>query len=220
VDDDDPVGAVARLALAHDPALGEPTVRIRRGPPTPEDSAWVRAAAGGRALMVWPHSSGGTSVGDTLAAVVTTSGAVVSYFARREPIAWWADGTPAAREGAIGGGCIREVGFSLPEAGDGALSVGTQRLMQRLAESCGASGDRAALPPDELKRLVAPPEASVRAHFDAPAPARSWLAIAALLGGLVLLLAEWYVRDRGRMGAEAAAAPVAPVVLPVSVNDR
>ncbi len=200
IDVDDPIGAAARLALPLGNTSGIASVRMRRGLPSSADSAWGRTS--GRVLVSWPARDS-SSTPDTLAAVATTQGAMVGFFTRSrtpesgEAIAWWSDGEVAARELPNGDGCIRMVGFSPSAMGDGALSPGMQRMMRRLAARCGSDVDTSLLPSHELAALVAPPAGiTPPAAVARRAAARSWLSVWLLVAGLLMLLAEWYLRAR------------------------
>lgn len=202
--DDDPIGASARLALG---GAGDPvgaTVRMRRGSVTAADSTW--GSGNGRVLVQWPSLE--LAAPDTLAAVVGQAASVIGYVTRTQvpgsgtAILWWGDGTVAATESPNGTGCIRTIGFAPSAAGDGALSFAMQRLMRQLAAPCGTAEDRVPLPADEVAALIAPPP-STAAERDGPAVSsagRPWLAILLLLLGLVMLLADWYLRTRGEEG--------------------
>jgi hypothetical protein len=204
-DDEDPIGAAARLALPRADAGGNASVRMRRGARSAADSAWARS--GGRVLVTWPGQNDPIA-SDTLAALATTSGVVVAYFARRAtptmgiPIAWWSDGTAAATEVPNGDGCIRVIGFTPPVAGDGALTFGMQRLLRRLAAPCGPVTDTSLLSGQQLADLVPPVQLVVPREAPLPAAERSWIALALLLAALLLLAAEWHVRERPRMTPE------------------
>lgn len=208
LNEDDPISAAAHLALPRGDIGRNAVVRMLRGVPTGADSRWGRGT--GHVLVIWPAAD--TSVAaDTLAGVVSQEGVVVAYFTRRAlpdlgtPIAWWSDGAVAAREVPNGGGCRRAIGFSPPVVGDGALSLGMQHLVRRLAAPCGPIADATALSPAEYAQLVAPPEPVVRRDVAPPAIERSSLAVWLLLAALLLLLAEWYLRGRPERLAESPA---------------
>ena len=196
---DDPIGAAIRLALSLGDADGSASVRMRRGLPSAQDVAWGQR--GRHVLVSWPERTA-PDMPDTLAALATTNGTVVAYFAKSpastagEPIAWWSDGALAATEGPNGDGCIRMIGFAPPVAGDGAVSFGMQRLMRRLAAPCGAVIDASPLSAGPLAELVAPAQRLTADGVPLAAAERSWIAVWLLVGGLLLLVAEWRVRDR------------------------
>ncbi|MEP7348100.1 MAG: hypothetical protein ABI877_22715, partial [Gemmatimonadaceae bacterium] len=211
LDEDDPVGASARLALRHETAPGSASIRVRRGAISPTDSVWGRG--GGRVLVKWPMMDA-SGAPDTIAAVATTQGAVVGFFTSSpipqagEPIAWWSDGSVAAREVPNGNGCIRVIGFSPSSTGDGALSFGMQRLMRRLAAPCGPVVDASVVSAQEIAALVARPQGVERPAAVLPVLEHSWLAVWLLLAALVMLLAEWYLRDRPEQVARLSAGRV------------
>src|SRR5688572_3131840 len=138
---DDPVVAGVRLALSHGLLTG--SSRVVRGVPTATDSAF---ASGGSSLVLWPrqregvdrveavHASDATAIGHLVrSSALTDSGRV---------IARWEDGTPAARERSLGSGCVRSIGFDVPDLGDFVLTTSFQRLVSVLVAPCGGHFDR------------------------------------------------------------------------------
>ena len=95
-----------------------------------------------------------------------------------------------------GDGCIRTIGFAPASAGDGALSFSMQRLMRRIAAPCGEVIDPSPVPGDALSQLVVPPGTSPPEATTQERTPQRWLAIGLLLAGVLLLLAEWYVRSQ------------------------
>ena len=197
--EDDPISAAVRLSLPLGDAAGNASVRMRRGMLSLQDSVWGRR--GRHVLVSWP----GPAVPDrpdTLAALATTYGAVVAYFSRSPasaagaPIAWWSDGAVAATETANGDGCIRTMRFAPPVTGDGAVSFGMQRLMRRMAAPCGGVIDASPLPAVRLAALIAPAQRLTAERAPLVAVEGSRIAVWILVAGLLLLAAEWYVRDR------------------------
>jgi len=155
------------------------------------------ALAGGT-LVVWdsaaaPGSAQGLVMGDDV---------VVAPLARRTierpdaVVARWADGAAAAREGAIGAGCLRTVGIGMPPAGDLALRPAMQRVIRGLVAPC----TRATVSPASdsvlaVLRGTGTVAASSALLGDEQAPSRlvPWLLGAALLCALL----ELAVRARG-----------------------
>lgn len=141
----DPVLAAAGLAR---PLADSARVRVVRSSPSPADSSWARA---GGVLVHWPAAreqpGWARGAADTIGAVVTDAGSVVSAYARpwRAPagraIAWWADGEPAATEGSLGAGCLRRVAVAVPETGDAALAPSFRRLLGAVTARCGGARD-------------------------------------------------------------------------------
>ena len=115
-------------------------VRVVRGAVLESDSAWVRA--GRRVLLHWPIDTGGGT--PSAQAVVTRTVVLAAPLVRRamvpsedaQVIATFADGSPAAVERRYGAGCVREVAFDFPRAGDVPLRESSRRVAARLAERC------------------------------------------------------------------------------------
>jgi hypothetical protein len=201
---DDPLAAT--VALASGSARAERVVRLVRDAPDAADTAWARDSAG--VLVHWPavvtasdtdaaaapRRSGAVISGDVVAVAPWTRGAVPAG----RPIAWWADGEPAAAENTLGSGCVREVVIGVPRAGDVALSAAAQRLVRALTGPCGAP-DRLGPVADSLVAKLAGDGALVsgtrlvRAGVQT-SRATPWL----LAAGLALLLVEWMLRRRVR----------------------
>ena len=198
----DPLAATAALlGAAGENGVGR--VRLIRDAPTAADSSWARDSSG--ALVQWPRDS----VGPVDSAVfLSGSGAVVARNVvavaawQRRPlpagraVAWWTDGSPAAVEAPLGGGCIRSVAVGVPEAGDVALARSTQRLLNALTSPCGTPAPAGPVADSIVERVAGsgPLVAGTRlvrasAHRS---PATPWL----LAAGLALLLLEWMARRR------------------------
>lgn len=206
---DDPLSAALRLrGMGADPGA----VRALRATPAPDDSAWARR---GGALVHWPSASSGQDASatagaegpDSIGAVIAEGAVVVAAFARRRdpivgteaegarPIAWWADGRPAASERPLGEGCLRDVMIDLPMRGDLVLRASFAGLLHALTGPCGGTSGRRRAPDEIVAGLAG---AGALASTNAlPHPARqsalaSWL----LAGALLLALAEPFVRQR------------------------
>jgi hypothetical protein len=184
--DDNPVTAGVRLAESHGLLRG--VSRVVRTAATSGDSAF---AAGGGALLIWPRAAAGNDRVDGIHAGAATA---IGHFIRTpgagdsgRVIARWIDGTAAARESASGAGCVRTIGFDVPDLGDFVLTTSFQRLVAALAGPCGdpPGGDVAA--DSVVAAIAARPAsgASARAPDDARAPNR----IAALFMALAVALA-------------------------------
>jgi hypothetical protein len=174
----DPV--VAALSLVG-PVDGGATVRVRRADPTAADTAWAR---GGGTLVAWPVSqpparwnarpdpdtafSVIASVGSGLDAASATTATVVAPFERAadpppgRAIAYWGDGSPAATETSLGGGCVRSVAVRVPVVGDLALTPAFRSFARRMAEPCDGSAG-AVVPDSIVARVLAPAPRDVRA---------------------------------------------------------
>lgn len=202
----DPVVAALGLVRARDGAA----VRVLRRAPRAEDHEW--ATGEGRVLVEWPRDSvpsgwQARAPWDTSGAVVAGDVVAIGPFARRwraeaRPaqatiVARWPDGEAAATESRTSGGCIRQIGFNPPDAGDAALRPGFLALLGALFAPCG--GDRAAaLSLAEATRLAGTGPLLATALM-APAPDRRSALSPWLLGvALALLAAEHVLRDRLR----------------------
>lgn len=205
--------------LSRQPGSGPSTalheVFIRRGdatftPPANVEDGWI--------AIVWPESgvpNGWQPVRDTVGAVAAKGVALVSSWVRTSlpatqtlrgarAIAWWSDGAVAATERAVGTGCVRDVGIVVPPSSDVLLGASVNGLMSALLAPCvGALRSVIDVPEsilaDSLDRSHG--AAAPAAHFrtSSVAGARStphWLAPTLLVVALVLLVAEWLLRDR------------------------
>ncbi len=136
-------------------------------------------------------------------------------------IAWWGDGTPAALEYRIGAQCLREVGIAVAPSSDLLLDANARGVLSALRAPCGELAAAAATAAregvsarvnDSLSASVTdlerdPMGASVgdaaapAAYFRADSASRigsmpRWLTPVLLALALLLLLAEWFLRDR------------------------
>lgn len=194
---DDPVLAGIRLARSNGFLRG--TTRVIRGVASASDSAWVDS---GRVLVAWPvaatgteervdgvHAGDHTAIGHFTARTIADSGRVVAR---------WVNGRAAAREVDARSGCIRTIGFDVPDVGDFVLTPSFQRLAAELVGPCRGSAE----PGDEvlsdslLAELASPPPnapATTRVDMGrAPDRTAAMLIIVAIL----LLLGELLVRRR------------------------
>lgn len=178
----------------------EPLTRIVRGPPSAADSMWASEA--GHVLVNWPI--GADSAASTAVAVVAPKAVLVAPLVRRgmevgqeaRIVARFGDGSPSIVERAYGAGCIRDVGFDLPVAGDVALRESTRRLVRVAGAPCESDEPRSLIAParlDSLRgagRLLA--TSSLTRPSEQQSAATSWL----LIVGALLLIAELGVRQR------------------------
>ena len=196
---DDPVAAGIALWGWHSEAQ---RVRLVRRTPVPDDSAW---AHGGGVLVHWPAAPEGAQGpgSDSIGAVITEGAVVVAGFARRAqsgmddaaPVAWWADGRPAAVQRSSGAGCIREVAIEVPRRGDLVLRPSFRRLLHALTRPCHGVSDSRPLP-DGAMALLAGEGTLAHASALPGASRRSTLAPWLLLGALALALLEPLARRR------------------------
>ena len=194
---DDPVLAALRLARANGFVRG--TSRVVRGIASASDSAWVDS---GRVLVEWPAAAAGaadgvngvragdhTAIGHFIARPINDSGRVVAR---------WVNGRAAAREVGAGAGCIRTIGFDVPDIGDFVLTPSFQRLAAELVGPCIGSAVQIAeaLPDSLVASLAAPLEnVPVAARPDVGrAPNRTAAMILSV--AILLLMLEILVRRR------------------------
>lgn len=137
-DGDDPVAATAQLL--GDSAVVQGTIISRRAIWSTEDSL---AADRGATVVSWPALlAARTQPLEALTVARTTwiaplgRDTVAPRPLRARPIAWWADGAPAAWMSEIGRGCRIDVRASLPPAGDHVLSLSAQAWLAALVRSC------------------------------------------------------------------------------------
>jgi hypothetical protein len=134
------------------PMLASP-VRVVRGTPTADDSAWART---GNVLVHWPATDADAdwahrSSIDAIGGVTAGGATLVGRFPRPwslagHVVARWADGEPAAVEQAVGTGCIRDVAILVDESSDLTLRAGFRALARELLAPC--DGHRATTPID------------------------------------------------------------------------
>ena len=136
-----PASDAVAAAAAPFMAAGDARIRVVRAAPSAADSAWVRES--GHVLVHWPRGS--DSARATAEAIVGrrasfsprhSSGIQRLMRAMRALIARFADGSSAVTERAYGSGCIRDVGFDFPLAGDVPLRESSRRLVAALGAPC------------------------------------------------------------------------------------
>ena len=194
---DDPVLAGLRLARANGFVRG--TSRVVRGVATASDSAWVDS---GRVLVEWPV--GVARAADRVNAVRAGDHTAIGHFIARpigdsgRVVARWVNGMAAAREVGARAGCIRTIGFDVPDVGDFVLTPSFQRLAAELVGPCVGSALQIdeALPDSIVASLAAPLQkepAADRADVGrAPNRAGAMILIIAIL----LMAFEMLVRRR------------------------
>ena len=192
---DDPVAAAIRLADSHGILRG--TTRVVRDGATPEDSAWV---TGGRALVVWPrsnasdssrvdglHTEGATAIGHYIRTQSGDSGLVVAR---------WVNGDVAARQSTLRSGCVRTIGFDVPDIGDFVLSPSFQRLVSELVGPCGGRRVEGAVSDSVIATLAALPGVAVRSPVPDESRAPNRLAAALMTLAVLLGIVELAARRR------------------------
>jgi hypothetical protein len=147
------------------------------------------AAAGAAERVNGVRAGDHTAIGHFIARPIGDSGRVVAR---------WVNGRAAAREVGGGGGCIRTIGFDVPDVGDFVLTPSFQRLAAELVRPCAGSAVQIdeALPDSLVASLAAPLQnvpAAARADVGrAPNRAAAMMLIVAIL----LMLLEILVRRR------------------------
>jgi len=115
-------------------------------------------------------------------------------------IAWWSDGEIAAVEQLVSGGCVRNIGIAVPASGDQLLGESARGLLDALIAPCGVQRRPipiALLSADTAHHTHLAVAASLRldaAHATSSQPA--WLTPVLTALALLLLVAEWVLRDR------------------------
>lgn len=184
------------------------TVRVVRTEPTRDDSTW--ASVDGHVLVHWPardaiHWMRRERI-DAIGGVTANGATVVSRFPRLwvlegHAVARWADGEPAATERALGGGCIRDVGVLIDQAGDVALRVPFRQFAAALVGPCGGTRDLAPL--DSASRAALGgdgPLAAAQLLRDRSTQRSRWTPWL-LFAGALLLLGELAMRRERRVVA-------------------
>ncbi len=187
---DDPLGP----AMASSPSSAKIVTRLIRDGATAADSAFART---GGTVVRWGSMPAarpvaeGLAVGDEVIVAALGRRAVMSQRA----IARWADGTAAATETTLGKGCLRDVGVSIPVAGDIALHPPFQRIVRALLTPCGFMAAEHAADSTTIAWLGGATSSAARARLlrgeaERPSPLTPWLLSLAIL----LALAELAVR--------------------------
>jgi hypothetical protein len=194
-----PNDAVA-AGLALLPALPAP-VRIVRGHPTADDSAWAR---NGNVLVHWPATDVDADWPhrgpiDAIGAVTAGRTTLIGRFPRPwtlagRVIARWADGEPAAVEQSAGRGCIRHVAILIDESSDLTLRENFRSFASELLAPCDGRRATASLDSATIARLAGSGSlaSSLRLRDTATETSRwtPWLLVAAAFA----LIAELSVR--------------------------
>jgi hypothetical protein len=208
-----PVNDPLRFAVAqlNATAAATDTIIVSRLPPTPADSAMAER---GHAVVHMPPGGistafAATARADTVYGLAVEAYTMITALERGsrvvsldvEPgtthvVARWIDGAAAAVERSLGAGCVREVGFAVPDAGDIVVSRSFHRVLSAIAAPCGVhlrstplgGTQRAALAGTGDEQAVFRPVRSAVA----PSPAAPLL----LLLVVAMLVAELIVRRR------------------------
>jgi hypothetical protein len=158
------------------------------------------AAAGGATAVVWTrapresdqrvggvHIGGATAIGHFVRAPLLDSGMVVAR---------WVDGSTAAVERRVGGGCIRTVGFDVPDVGDFTLTAGFQRIAAELLAPCGGWESGRVASDSLIAALASSPPQLLAVHVPDESEAINRLAAALMTLAVLLSLGELMLRRR------------------------
>lgn len=183
-------------------------VRVIRDTPSAADSA---AASAGSAVVFWPRAAAGATMKveglSTINATLVASLGRLSVPTGRSgagglrTAARWADGSPAAIEQPLGGGCIRTVGVGLPASGDLVLQPSFAAVARELLSPCGGARSEGASAADSSWRALGRSGAAALAPALLADHGKSPLAAWLLGSALAALLAEWWFRSRPRQGS-------------------
>ena len=191
---DDPL----RPALSFSDGMANVEVRVVRNGATGADSAW--AAAGHRALVVWPAMRAGTpnaarGARDSIGSVIAGGRVLVAPLERHaaQPegriVARWIDGSAAATEAPHGAGCIRTVAIGVPATGDVVLRPEFVLFVRELLAPCG--GHRELTPASDAITAALAGDGALAASRDirdegnADPRLAGWLLVSALVLGLL-----------------------------------
>jgi hypothetical protein len=190
-DVDDPVVAGVRLAQAN--GLLHASVRLLRAA-----SADVAIASGGGVSVVWPRITADT--GQRIDAVQARSATAIGHFIRTplsdsgRIVAHWRDGRPAATERTSGSGCVRTIGFDVPDVGDFTITPAFQRLAAALLSPCAGKQPRVVAPDSLIAAIASPPATVVNAPDEGRPSGR--LAAALMILAVLLSAVELLFRRR------------------------
>lgn len=109
-------------------------------------------------------------------------------------IARWIDGEPAAVEIAMDGGCLRSIGFKLPEAGDTILRTDFVRFLDRLSLPCGEVPDLSPVGVAFVSQLAGDGQPAMSSSVSPPTRRATQLSLWLLCAAALLLLVEYPLR--------------------------
>jgi len=187
---DDPVVAGIRLARANGLIRGESRV-IREGPaaaPVPGTTVvlWPRTEPNDELRVDAVHANDVTAIGQFIPTPLGDSGRV---------IARWVNGAPAAREVVQGGGCVRTIGFDVPDVGDFVLTPSFQRLTAELLAPCGGRRD-SDVAPDSMLAAFSTPVSDAPSAIQGADDSRNRIAAILMVLAVLLGIAELLTRRK------------------------
>ena len=198
-----PASDAVTAAAAPFVTAGEASVRVVREAPSAADSVWARESR--HVLVHWPRGS--DSARASAEAIVGADVVLAAPLVRHQGVdargarivARFADGSPAVSERALDQGCIRDVGFDFPLAGDVPLRESSRRLVATLSAPCDGDEARTALSATRVDSLRGGPALLATSALPRPPRERSAATPWLLIAGALLLIAE--VGMRQRMGS-------------------
>ena len=104
------------------------------------------------------------------------------------------NGAPAAREVVENGGCVRTIGFDVPDVGDFVLTPSFQRLAAELLAPCG--GRQHSVAPDSLVASLSAPVSNSSVDLRPADDSRNRIAAILMALAVVLGIAELLMRRR------------------------
>jgi hypothetical protein len=119
------------------------------------------------------------------------------------------DGSAAAHESPLGTGCVRTIGFDVPDAGDFTLTPAFQRLAAVLVAPCGGSQSSEVVANSVITELAGSSGTARSDILPDEAHAPNRLAALIMLLAVILAVADLAIRRRGRSGDTAALEPAA-----------
>ena len=107
----------------------------------------------------------------------------------------WIDGEPAAVEIAAAEGCLRSIGFKMPEVGDTALRPDFVRFLHRLSLPCGEALDLSPLGVQFVSQLAGDGKPVTSSTVSPPTRRATSLSLWMLCAAALLLLLEYPLRS-------------------------
>lgn len=152
---------------------------------------------------------------DTIGALVARGQALVFPFVRgaREPdslrqatrpVMWWSDGEVAATEIRSASSCTRQVGVRISAASNVLQGPKAREILRALVAPCGGELSTSRLSADQIRAVEGAGLSAPATAFARTAPIRTPWAAVLLVLSLLLLVAEWLLRDRATVDRQSA----------------
>jgi hypothetical protein len=151
-------------------------------------------------LVIWPRLPAAT--GERVDAVHANGYTAIGHFIRQisgdsgRVVARWANGAVAAREIAYGSGCIRTVGFDVPDVGDFVLTPSFQRIASELLAPCLGRDQLHVASDSMVNALVSPATDGEPPGLAGAEQSPNRLAAIILMAAILLSMVEILVRRR------------------------